>query len=95
MISSLLISEDTLSMLASKLPILDTLILLGSTLCLIILNIFILPHVHLTTVDGERKRTDVLGVITYCLYITFVMLYISATPKTVMRLIEGFGPYIR
>lgn len=95
MISSLLIPEDTLSMLASKLPILDIVILLVSTLCLIIFNIFILTHVHLTTVDGERKRTDMLGVITYCLYITFVMLYILATPKTVMRLIKEFGPYIR
>lgn len=69
----------------------DALLILGPTLILIILNGFILPHVHLTTGDGERKWIDMLGVITFCLYITFVMLYILATPKTVMRLIKELG----
>lgn len=94
MISSLLIPEDIL-LLGYKSPIMDALLILVSTLCLIILNRFILPHVHMTTDDGERKRIDMLGVITRYLHIIFVILYIFETPKTVMRLIKELGPYIR
>lgn len=91
MISSLLIPEETLSMLANS-PMLDALLILVSTLCLIMLNIFILPHVHMTNDDG---RIDMLGVITRYLYIICVILYIFETPKTAMRLIKELGPYIR